>query len=310
MENRSGSVSTPADAIITARKLHRGFTLIELLVVVGIIVLLISILIPSMWWAREYSRRAVCMANHKQLVSAALQYSTDHQGQLITASTPRTAIDNPGWTTTDSPGTTGIPTMGWVVAGNDSFSITAGLLYPYLNGGVAPTQTQAQVDATGAAPKLLKTYLCPNDLVTTHNRTYSINGYLNDPASTLSINFLPGGKTLNRWSQIKNPSSIIYFIDEYDSRAINGVVYNENGFTENCNSGLTQTLYDTWMDVPGIFHLDGNNLSFADGHAEWWKWQDARTLQLTPASGNTGLVQSNNADLYKLENYLVTGTAN
>jgi len=49
-----------------------AFTLIELLVVIAVLVILMAILVPSLGWAREYSRRAQCMSNQRQLMMGAV----------------------------------------------------------------------------------------------------------------------------------------------------------------------------------------------------------------------------------------------
>ena len=56
---------------------RRGFTLIELLVVVAIIALLISILLPSLQGAREQGKKAVCLANFRQIAQASHSYAND-----------------------------------------------------------------------------------------------------------------------------------------------------------------------------------------------------------------------------------------
>lgn len=53
----------------------RAFTLIELLVVLGVIMLLISILLPSLRGAREAARKAVCLSNQKQIGTAMASYA-------------------------------------------------------------------------------------------------------------------------------------------------------------------------------------------------------------------------------------------
>src|SRR5687767_232919 len=57
---------------------RRGFTLIELLVVVAILAVLAAILFPVFAQARATARKGVCQSNFKQLATAVLMYSQDH----------------------------------------------------------------------------------------------------------------------------------------------------------------------------------------------------------------------------------------
>lgn len=61
---------------------QRGFTIVELLVVVSIIILLLSILLPSMREAREAARIAKCTSQLHQMGVALLDYAADQQMQL------------------------------------------------------------------------------------------------------------------------------------------------------------------------------------------------------------------------------------
>lgn len=65
-----------------ARPSRRGFTIVELLVVIGIILVLITLLLPVLTGAREASRRAACASNLRQLSQAMFAYATDHDGAL------------------------------------------------------------------------------------------------------------------------------------------------------------------------------------------------------------------------------------
>jgi prepilin-type N-terminal cleavage/methylation domain-containing protein len=88
-----------------------GFTLVELLVVIGIIVVLITILLPVLNKARDSANRSACISNQRQLVIAWMLYAQEHKGRLLD---PNTNANS------------------WVDGGNDPNVMTKGLLFPYL----------------------------------------------------------------------------------------------------------------------------------------------------------------------------------
>jgi len=73
-----------------------AFTLVELLVVVSIIVLLISILTPSLTRTREFTRRTTCASNQKQVLNGATAHAAEQEGKF-----PKTHRNGPTSTGTD-----------------------------------------------------------------------------------------------------------------------------------------------------------------------------------------------------------------
>ncbi len=66
---------------MSLRSSSQAFTLIEMLVVISIIVLLISISLPSLSKSKRAARAAICLANLDQLHAAQLGYADDNSGR-------------------------------------------------------------------------------------------------------------------------------------------------------------------------------------------------------------------------------------
>lgn len=61
---------------------RRAFTLVEFLVVIGIIVIVMSMLLPAVSRARAAARASTCASNIRQLQLAAINYAVDNAGYL------------------------------------------------------------------------------------------------------------------------------------------------------------------------------------------------------------------------------------
>src|SRR4051794_5172848 len=60
----------------------RGFTLTELLVVIGLVMLLVSLLMPALGQARAAARSTGCLSNLRQMGNAWTMYLAENRGRL------------------------------------------------------------------------------------------------------------------------------------------------------------------------------------------------------------------------------------
>jgi prepilin-type N-terminal cleavage/methylation domain-containing protein/prepilin-type processing-associated H-X9-DG protein len=244
-----------------------GFTLIELLVVIAVIAILMSILMPALNRAREQGKRAACLNNLKQLTLAWILYADDNNDKLVNGDTGEYNIharETP-WVLKDW-------TDGMTLEQKKQ-SIRQGALYPY-------TQTvklyKCQTVGFGAGYAVSKQ---PSQMA----RTYSVADSMNcKDWSEMKAEMIK--KRLN----IKDPAYRIVFVDD-------------GGTNPSALGGWTvYTNQAKWWDPPPVRHGDGTNFSFADGHSDYHKWVDPRTLdfgKLMPPKAFSE-VQSGNEDLY------------
>jgi len=240
--------------------MKKAFTLVELLVVIAIIALLMAILMPSLQAARAQAQRVVCLSHLGQLGLGWVCYAQDNDELIVNG--------RPGENKECADGTyetgwiLGVKTLNNASEEDCIKQIKDGELWLYIQD--------------------YKLYACPTkkkEEFVNYSICDSMNGYWNFP-----------------WQDEKLPDKSLLTIKKTDRR----MVFADEGGDVTSESYTAYYNQERWWDVPSWRHSDGMTFSFADGHSEYWKWMDKRTIELAKDPDYTH-DQLGNQDLYRVQ---------
>ena len=218
---------------------RRAFTLIELLVVIAMISILAGLLLPALARAKTKAQGLKCLVNLKQLQLCWLMYADDHAGLLPPQNPgidPRTSV---------LVGLPGSWILGNVQQDLTSSNIEHGVLFRY-NGSTAIYHCPADKSTVPGHKGLLRA------------RSYSLSWYLGtDP----KVFYTPRIKLRSSEIVVPGPSEVYAFLDEDDRTIDDGTFFSPEEYDH------------SWDNLPAARHALGCNLSFADGHAAYWRWR-------------------------------------
>ncbi len=241
---------------------HIGFTLVELLVVISIIALLMAVLLPALARAREQAKRIVCLSNLKQLTLAWLTYTEANNDKIVNGA-PVSPSNAALAACPSCPAGNNCAAVAPTATGDDHY-----FELPWIGNAYGVTDDCAKKCAitTGALYKYVKNdkvYRCPTGMkgeLITYTALDAVNGLVRTEGS---ISTKDAGVWLKNRNQIKRTATQLVYIDEGKVTPDSYAVY-----------------YNTqlWYDPPMVRHSNGTVVSFADGHAECWKWKSKKTM--------------------------------
>ena len=320
-------------------KKQKGFTLIELLVVISIISLLMAVLLPSLNKARESGRRAVCISNLKQLVTAWSLYASDNGEKLVNgaavpvpagASSSSASVASAGilasqfdppdsyncdCATLANEGYANCHYRAWAPTKEDedplfwdwhrnelpwvAFAGRNLEVFYSLPGNPAPEGCQKCAIETGALFKYVR-----------QNKIYTCPDGKVGEMVTYSIVDSMNGEYRYRYNKPELEPvvrALCYKTMGAIKKTSEKILFIDEGRSSS-DSYAVKYENQWWHDYPPVRHGKGATVSYVDGHSEWWKWKSTETIDLGKdfdmGEAETSYVPKSCAaknDLYKMQ---------
>jgi len=236
----------------------RAFTLIELLVVIAIIAILAAMLLPALTRAKAKAQQTACLNNYRQLQFCWQMYCDENQD--------------------------GLPANEALLPTGARASLTTGASSWLLGNAWTDTSlTNIQQGALFGYNRSVNIYKCPADTSTVRDlgqiprtRSVSMSMYMNVRPDPADSDFL---KCWHKLTQIQKPgpAKALVFIDEHE-KSIQQSAFGINAPDRWWLFGTSQW---TWISFPATRHNNGCTLTFADGHAEAWRWREPNTAMIS-----------------------------
>ena len=239
---------------------QKAFTLLELLLVITSIGVLAALLLPALAKAKDKARSTQCLGNLRQLTLCSHLYAGDNDDLLP----PNDSVVTPDGTPN---GQTIAEGVSWCPdhpqTDINTVNIERGVLFGY-NRSVAiyhcPADT-ATLQTTNGQP-------LPQLRQRSYNMSQSVNGFP-DYDEVLAANI----PSFPKFTAIRDPaaSKLIVFLEVHEDEILDTLF--------GIPTQIEESWYrQYWFDVPANRHDQGENLSFADGHVEHWRWKTPKAI--------------------------------
>jgi type II secretory pathway pseudopilin PulG len=235
-------------------RLQRAFTLIELMTLVAVGVVVSATLLPAFSSARTRSASVACAANQKQLALAMALYAGDNGGAIPSTDNWRNRNGLP------------VPLTGGGYWAGASPAISSRTTIPEAIQRVRDGLTNAPLWPYAANTAL---YHCPSDarFERRPGQGWAFDSYSKVNGMAGIWGWAPSQRPFQNVADIPEPSLSFLFVEESDPRG--------------GNLG-TWVLNDTptgWVDPVAAWHDTGANSVYADGHQDYHRWTDPRTIE-------------------------------